>query len=136
MDKTLVLIKPDAVEKNIIGKILTFYEDAGLKIIEMRMEKITRELAQIHYAEHEGKDFYDSLIDFITRSPLCALVLEGNNCIDKVREINGATNPKNQKPGTIRAEYATGMTENCVHASDSVESAKRELEIWFPKVND
>lgn len=134
MDKTLVLIKPDAVEKNIIGKILTFYEDEGLKIVEIRMEKITRELAEKHYAEHQGKDFYSSLIQFITRSPLCALVLEGDNCIERVREINGATNPKNQKPGTIRAEYATGITENCVHASDSLESAKRELKIWFPNL--
>ena len=135
MERTLVLIKPDAVEQNIIGKIISFYEDAGLKIIALKMEQVERKVAEVHYKEHYGKSFYNSLIEFITRSPLCALIVEGENCIDKVREINGATNPKEQKEGTIRKRYAKGITENCVHASDSIESSEREMKIWFPNLN-
>ena len=136
MERTLVLIKPDAVEQNIIGKIISFYEDAGLKIIALKMEQVERKVAEEHYKEHYGKSFYNSLIEFITRSPLCALIVEGENCIDKVREINGATNPKEQKEGTIRKRYAKGITENCVHASDSIESSEREIKIWFPNLNN
>ena len=135
MERTLVLIKPDAVEQNIIGKIISFYEDAGLKIIALKMEQVERKVAEEHYKEHYGKSFYNSLIEFITRSPLCALIVEGENCIDKVREINGATNPKEQKEGTIRKRNAKGITENCVHASDSIESSEREMKIWFPNLN-
>lgn len=135
MERTLVLIKPDEVEQNIIGKIISFYEDAGLKIIALKMEQVERKVAEEHYKEHYGKSFYNSLIEFITRSPLCALIVEGENCIDKVREINGATNPKEQKEGTIRKRYAKGITENCVHASDSIESSEREMKIWFPNLN-
>ena len=135
MERTLVLIKPDAVEHNIFGKIISFYEDAGLKIIALKMEQVERKVAEEHYKEHYGKSFYNSLIEFITRSPLCALIVEGENCIDKVREINGATNPKEQKEGTIRKRYAKGITENCVHASDSIESSEREMKIWFPNLN-
>ncbi|WP_195989405.1 nucleoside-diphosphate kinase [Clostridium sp. D53t1_180928_C8] len=132
MEKTLVLIKPDAVEQNIIGDILSFYEKNGLKIVALKMELVERKIAEEHYSEHYGKSFYSSLIQFITRSPVCALILEGKECISKVREINGATNPKEQKAGTIRKKYAKGITENCVHASDSIESSKREIKIWFP----
>ena len=136
MEKTLVLIKPDAVEKNIIGKIISAYEESGLKIIALKMEKVDKGLAELHYAEHKGKSFYNDLIEFITRSPLCAVIIEGENCIQKVREINGATNPSEQKEGTIRKKYAKGITENCVHASDSIESSKREINIWFPNFRD
>lgn len=132
MEKTLVLIKPDAVEKNIIGKIISSYEENELKIIALRMEKVSRSLAELHYSEHKGKSFYSELIEFITRGPLCALIIEGDNCIEKVREINGSTDPKKQKDGTIRKKYAKNMTENCVHASDSLEHAKKEIKIWFP----
>ena len=135
MERTLVLIKTDAVEQNIIGKIISFYEDAGLKIIALKMEQVERKVAEEHYKKHYGKSFYNSLIEFITRSPLCALIVEGENCIDKVREINGATNTKEQKEGTIRKRYAKGITENCVHASDSIESSEREMKIWFPNLN-
>lgn len=136
MERTFVLIKPDAVEQNIIGEIISFYEEAKLKVIALKMEKVSREVAEVHYEEHKGKVFYQSLIDFITRSPVCALIIEGENCIDKVREINGATKPVEQKQGTIRKKYAKGITENCVHASDSVESSKREIKIWFPDFKD
>ena len=98
------------------------------------MEKADRHIAEKHYSEHKGKGFYDELLNFITRSPLCALIVEGEDSIKKVREINGATNPKEQKEGTIRKKYAKGITENCVHASDSVESSEREINIWFPDI--
>ena len=134
MERTLVLIKPDAVERNLIGKILTFYEDNGLKIIALKMEKISREFAEKHYKEHKGKSFFNELIDYITRSSLCALVLEGNDAVEKVREINGSTKPEKQKEGTIRKAYAKSITENSVHSSDSVEHAKEEIELWIPSL--
>lgn len=133
MEKTLVLIKPDAVEKNIIGKIISHYENDGLKISALKMERITPEFASKHYEEHIGKSFYDGLIKFITSSPLCAMIIEGENAIQKVRKINGATNPEKAEEGTIRRLYADNSSENCVHASDSLESAKREINLWFAK---
>ncbi|MGL5352831.1 MAG: nucleoside-diphosphate kinase [Clostridium sp.] len=134
VEKSLVLIKPDAVEKNLIGKIINHYESEGLKVIALKMEMITGEFAGSHYAEHKGKGFYDSLIEFIIRSPLCALVLEGDNVIQKVRKINGATNPEKAEEGTIRKLYASSNQENCVHASDCQESAIREISLWFPNL--
>ncbi|MGL5087766.1 MAG: nucleoside-diphosphate kinase [Clostridium sp.] len=131
MERSLVLIKPDAVEKNLIGKIINHYEGAGLKVIALKMEMITEEFAANHYAEHKGKVFYDSLIEFIVRNPLCALVLEGDDAIHKVREINGATNPEKAAEGTIRKLYAASNRENCVHSSDCIESATREIKLWF-----
>lgn len=132
MEKSLVLIKPDAVEKNLIGKIISHYENEGLKVIELRMEKISKEVAALHYNEHKGKPFYEGLIKFIIRNPLCALVIEGENAIGKIRKINGSTNPENAEEGTIRKLYALNNRENCVHSSDSIESANREIKVWFP----
>lgn len=133
MEKSLVLIKPDAVRKGLIGKVLSKYEENGLKIIALKMERISEDFASRHYAEHIGKPFYEPLISFITSGPLCALVLEGDNAIEKIRNINGNTNPEVAKEGTIRRMYADNKTENCVHASDSKESAKREINLWFGK---
>ena len=127
LEKSLVLIKPDAVEKDIIGEIISYYEKAGLKIVALKMERANEELAENHYAEHKGKPFYEGLIKFITRSPLCALIVEGDNAIESVRKMKA-------EDGTIRKAFATSKSENCVHASDSVESANRELAIWFPEV--
>ncbi|MGG5462601.1 nucleoside-diphosphate kinase [Clostridium sp. B9] len=132
LEKSLVLIKPDAVERNIIGKILEVYEGAGLKIREIEMKQITKEFAEKHYEEHNGKHFFDSLIKYITRSPLVALVVEGEDAINKVRTLNGATNPENAEFGTIRRRFALSGTENSVHSSDSLESADREIKLWFP----
>ncbi len=132
MEKSLVLIKPDAVENNVIGKIISCYENAGIKIKALKLLTATEELASRHYEEHKGKSFYDTLIKYITRGPLCALIVEGDGVIDKVRKINGSTNPKTAEIGTIRKMYAKSITENCVHASDGEESAKREIAIWFP----
>ena len=131
MERSLVLIKPDAVRKNLIGKIISMYEEKGLKVIALKMEKITEELASKHYEEHIGKVFYKPLIDFITSGPLCALILEGENSIKKIRDVNGITDPKEAKVGTIRNLYADSNRENCVHSSDSIESAKREIALWF-----
>ena len=134
MEKTLVLIKPDAVERNLIGKILSSYEDEGLKIIALKMKQISKEFAGLHYADHKGKSFYDDLIKYITRSPLCALVIEGENAIERVRSINGATKPNEAKEGTIRHKYGISNTENCVHASDCIDSAKKEIKLWFKTI--
>lgn len=136
MEKSLVLIKPDAVRKKLIGKIISKYEENDLSIIKLKMETITKEFASIHYSEHIGKGFYDNLLSFITSGPLCALVVQGENAVEKVREINGNTDPEVAKEGTIRKLYAENKTENCVHASDSLESAKREVKLWFGELNN
>lgn len=130
-DKTLVLIKPDAVERNIIGKILTEYERNGLEIIELKMLTATQEIAASHYAEHLGKEFYDDLMEYITSGPLVALVLAGENVVERVRALNGATDPEDAADNTIRALYGLSLSHNTVHASDSLESAEKEIAIWF-----
>lgn len=134
IERSMVLIKPDGVERNIMGNIISVYEDNGLKITHLKLMRATREIAEKHYSQHKGKDFYEELIKFITRGPLCAMILEGENAINRVREINGATSPDDAAEGTIRAKYARSKTENCVHASDNVESAKNEIALWFPEV--
>ncbi|MBE6062343.1 MAG: nucleoside-diphosphate kinase [Clostridium butyricum] len=136
VERSMVLIKPDGVERNLIGNIISVYEDNGLKVVHMKIMTATRDLAEKHYSQHKGKDFYEELITYITRSPLCAMILEGEEAIKRVRAINGATSPDDAADGTIRHKYARSKTENCVHASDNTESAKREICLWFPEVND
>jgi nucleoside-diphosphate kinase len=131
IERSVVLIKPDGVERNIIGNIISCYEANGLKIVELKLMKATREIAEKHYCQHKGKDFYEELITFITRSPLCAIILKGDDAVARIRSINGATSPTDAAEGTIRHRYARSKTENCVHASDTVESAKEEIELWF-----
>lgn len=131
MEKTLVLIKPDAVERNLIGAITKIYEENNLKVKNLKIEQISEELASKHYEEHKEKSFYKELIEYITRSPLVAMILEGENAVAKVREINGKTNPENAAEGTIRKLYAIDGSENSVHSSDSIESANREITLWF-----
>ena len=133
LEKSLVLIKPDAVEKDIIGEVISYYEKAGLKIVALKMERATEELAEKHYAEHKDKPFFGELVDFITSGPVLAFVLAGKNAVTSVRNINGATNPIDATPGSIRGDYALTMDSNVVHASDSVESAAREIQLWFPE---
>lgn len=129
VEKNLVLIKPDAVERNLVGEILNIYEKAGLKIIAMRMEQISEEKAKIHYASHEGQEYFDRLVKFLSRSPIVALILEGENATHIIRTLNGSsTNPA---PNTIRAKYAVSPTENSVHSSDSADAARREIALWF-----
>lgn len=136
VEKSMVLIKPDGVERNIIGNIISCYEANGLKVVELKLMQATREIAEKHYSQHKGKDFYEELITFITRSPLCAIILKGEDAVARVRKINGATSPTDAEEGTIRHRYARSKTENCVHASDTVESAKEEIELWFPELKN
>ena len=136
IERSVVLIKPDGVERNIIGNIISCYEANGLKVVELKLMKATREIAEKHYCQHKGKDFYEELITFITRSPLCAIILKGEDAVARIRSINGATSPTDAAEGSIRHRYARSKTENCVHASDTVESAKEEIELWFAEVEN
>src|SRR5215210_8557668 len=132
-DRTLVICKPDAVERRLVGEIVSRLERKGLRIAEMRMETISKETAGQHYGEHQGKPFYDDLVAFITRGPAVLMVVEGPADTYKVvRTLMGATNPKDAAPGTIRGDLAIEMTENLVHGSDSQESAQREIGLFFP----
>ena len=134
MEKTLVLIKPDAFSKNHTGDILKRYEDEGFKIVAAKVMQMDKKIAAIHYAEHREKSFYNDLVEFMTSAPLMAVVLSGENVIERVREINGATNPANAAEGTIRKLYAENGSKNAVHASDSAESAAREIKIFFSEL--
>ena len=136
IERSMVLIKPDGVERNIIGNIISVYEDNGLKVRHLKLIQTTRDIAEKHYSQHKGKPFYEELIAFITRSPLVAIILEGEDAVKRIRQINGATSPDDAAAGTIRFRYARSKTENCVHASDTLESAKEEIALWFPEVND
>jgi nucleoside-diphosphate kinase len=133
MDRTFVICKPDAVERGLVGEIVGRFERKGLTLVAADFRLVTRELAAQHYAEHEGKGFYKDLIEFITRSPVVALVLEGPEDTWKVaRSMIGATNPREAAPGTIRGDLSVIFTENLVHGSDGPESAAREIALWFP----
>lgn len=130
-EQTLVLIKPDGVQRGLIGEVITRYEQKGLKIVGMKLLQISRDTAEELYAVHQGKSFYDVLIEFITSAPIVALAIEGRDAIELVRIINGETDPKESLPGSIRGDFSINITHNVVHASDSAMSAQRELEIVF-----
>lgn len=131
MEQTLVLIKPDAVERNLIGEIVSTYEKNGLKVGKLKMLKASRELAEEHYIEHNSKEYYKELIDYITGGPLVAMVLYGEDAIKKVRKLNGKANPADSEVDTIRAKMGIDATRNSTHGSDSFASAEREINIWF-----
>jgi nucleoside-diphosphate kinase len=131
VERTLVLIKPDAVRRGLAGEILRRFEQRGLTIEEARLLTVDRSLAEQHYAEHAEKPFFGELVDFITSGPTMALVLEGEGAIATVRTTMGATNPADSGPGTIRGDLALSMPDNLVHGSDSPESAAREIGLWF-----
>lgn len=132
MNQTLVLCKPDAVERKLVGKIISRFEEKGLSVSSMRMLTITPDIAALHYAEHVGKPFYDDLVTFIGRSNSVAMVIEGpDDTWEIVRKLMGATNAAEAEPGTIRGDYSALFTENLVHGSDSAESARREINIFF-----
>lgn len=131
MEKTLVIIKPDAVKRKLIGHIIQKYEEKGLVIEEMKMLCATDEILAKHYEEHLEKPFYHDLLEFMKSGPMVVLVLVGEQSIETVRKIHGATDPLKAENGSIRGQYAYSKTENCVHGSDSVESARRECAIWF-----
>ncbi len=131
VERTLFLVKPDGVRRGLVGEIVGRLERKGLKIAALKSLRVTPELAQRHYAEHQGKPFYAALIQHITSGPIVALALEGRSAISVVRLLIGATNPQLANPGTVRGDLALGITPNLVHASDSPESAARELALYF-----
>jgi nucleoside-diphosphate kinase len=130
-ERTLVLIKPDAVTRKLAGEIIARFERRGLELRGVKLVRVERELAELHYAEHAEKPFYGELVDFITSGPTLALVLEGESAIAVVRATMGATNPVDSASGTIRGDLALAMPDNLVHGSDSPESAGREIGLWF-----
>lgn len=132
MPRSLVLLKPDAVRRGLVGEILSRFEAKGLTLIAMELRQVDGELADQHYAEHVERDFYPPLRKFITSGPSIALVLEGDEVIEAVRLLNGATDGRKAAPGTIRGDHSLSNRENLVHGSDSPESAAREIALWFP----
>lgn len=131
IERSLVIVKPDAVQRGLIGEIVARYEKRGLKIVAMKFEQVSEETAGKHYGEHKGKPFYDGLVNYITSSPSVLMVIEGPDAVNIVRTTNGATKPAEAAPGTIRADFGVTIGRNLVHASDSPESAAREVEIFF-----
>jgi nucleoside-diphosphate kinase len=131
MERTLIIIKPDGVQRGLIGPILTRLERRGLRFAAMKLMQITPELAARHYAIHKGKDFYEGLIAYITSGPVVVAVIEGNDAIEIVRETMGATNPAKAKPGTIRADFALEIGRNLIHGSDGADTAAFEIPLFF-----
>ena len=131
MERTLVLVKPDGVQRGLVGKVISRFEGTGLKITGLKIIQIPDALAARHYAEHKGKPFYDGLISFITSSPSVALVLEGTNAVSNVRKLMGVTNPSEAQPGTIRGDFALDLGRNIVHGSANTEDAAREVPLFF-----
>ncbi len=125
------MVKPDGVQRGLVGEVMSRVERRGLKIVALRMSTISRELAKKHYVEHAEKPFFNSLVDFITSGPSVSMVVEGKNAVSVMRAINGATNPANAATGSIRGDFALDTGRNIVHASDSPESARREIDIHF-----
>jgi nucleoside-diphosphate kinase len=134
MERTLVIIKPDGVKKNLIGEVIRRFEQEGLRVIGLKMLKLSKGQAQGFYQVHKDKPFFDPLTDFMSSGPIVVMVLEGERAIERVREIMGATDPKKAAPGTIRAQYADNIQENIVHGSDSPESAAYEIPYFFSSI--
>lgn len=135
-ERTLVLIKPDGVQRRLVGDILSRIERKGLTLAALELRTVSDELARRHYAEHDGKPFFDSLLEFITSGPVVAAIVEGPRAIAAFRQLAGATDPvANATPGTIRGDLALITQSNLVHGSDSAESAAREIELWFPSAH-
>jgi nucleoside-diphosphate kinase len=132
--RTLVLVKPDAFERGLTGEVLARFERKGLRIVALRQLRIDEEFAGRHYEEHTEKPFFGELVDFITRGPLVAAVLEGRDAVNATRQLIGATNPLEAAPGSIRGDFALEVTFNLVHGSDSEDSAEREIALWFPEL--
>ena len=133
MERTLILVKPDAFARGLTGEIVARFERKGLRIVAMRHMQVDQELAQRHYAEHEGKPFFGELVSFITSGPIVAMVLEGQEAIRAARQVIGATNPLEAVPGSIRGDFAIEVGQNMVHGSDSPESGEREATLFFPE---
>jgi nucleoside-diphosphate kinase len=134
VDRTLILVKPDAFARNLTGEIIARFERKGLRIVALKHMTVTEELAREHYAEHEGKGFFGELVEFITSGPLVAMVLEGEEAVTAARQVIGATNPLEATTGSIRGDYAVAVGQNMVHGADSPQSAARETAIFFPEL--
>jgi nucleoside-diphosphate kinase len=134
VDRTLILVKPDAFARNLTGEIISRFERKGLRIAALKHMTVTEALAKQHYAEHEGKPFFAELVEFITSAPLVAMVLEGREAVSAARQVIGATNPLEAVPGSIRGDFAIAVGQNMVHGSDGPESADRETAIFFPEL--
>jgi nucleoside-diphosphate kinase len=134
VSQTLILVKPDAFERGLTGAVLARFERKGLTPVAIKLMMVEEELANRHYAEHTDKPFFGELISFITRAPLVAMVLEGEKAVEAARQVIGATDPLEAAPGSIRGDFAVEVTFNLVHGSDSDESARREIELWFPEL--
>ena len=134
MERTLILVKPDAFARGLTGEIVARFENKGLKIVAMRHMQVTEDLAKQHYAEHDGKPFFGELVEFITSGPIVAMVLEGESAIKAARQVIGATNPLEATTGSIRGDFAIEVGQNMVHGSDSPESGVREAKLFFPEL--
>jgi nucleoside-diphosphate kinase len=134
MERTLILVKPDAFARNLTGEIIARFERKGLRLAALKQMTMTRELAERHYAEHEGKPFFEELVSFITSGLLVAMVLEGEQVVEAARQVIGATDPLQATTGSIRGDYAIAVGQNMVHGSDSEQSAKRETALFFPEL--
>jgi nucleoside-diphosphate kinase len=134
-ERTLVLVKPDGVQRRLIGEVIARIERKGLDLVALELRTVERELAEQHYAEHDGKPFFGELVEFITSAPLVALVLEGTDAIRAARQVIGATNPLEAAPGSIRGDFALEVGKNLVHGSDGPESAEREAKLFFPELD-
>jgi nucleoside-diphosphate kinase len=134
MDRTLILVKPDAFKRSLTGEIIARFERKGLRIVALKHMQMDSDLASQHYAEHEGKPFFGELVEFITSGPLVAMVLEGHEAVVAARQVIGATNPLEATTGSIRGDYALEVGQNMVHGSDSNESAEREAKLFFPEL--
>ena len=134
MERTLILVKPDAFARNLTGEIIARFERKGLRVAALKMMTMDQPLAERHYAEHEGKSFFGELVEFITSGPLVAMVLEGEQAVTAARQLIGATNPLDAVPGSIRGDYAIEVGQNMVHGSDSPESAAREVALFFEEL--
>jgi len=135
MQKTFIAIKPDGVQRKLIGRIITRFEDIGFTLIEMKLMYVSPELAKQHYAEHVSKAFFPELVDFITSGPIVAMVWKGDQIVDIVRKMVGETNSAEASPGTIRGDFSSSLGRNIIHASDSAESASRETKLFFPELD-
>ncbi len=133
MEKTFVMVKPDGVQRGLVGEIVSRFETKGYKIVGAKFLQVSEELAKEHYAQHSERPFFGELVEFITSSPVFAMVLEGQGVITAARTMMGATNPADAAPGTIRGDYAVSIGMNIIHGSDSPESAEREIALWFDK---
>jgi nucleoside-diphosphate kinase len=134
MERTLILVKPDAFLRTLTGEIIARFERKGLRLAALKQMTMTRDLAERHYAEHQGKPFYEDLVSFITSGPLVAMVLEGERAVEAARQVIGATDPMEATAGSIRGDYAISVGQNMVHGSDSPQSAAREVELFFPEL--